>query len=423
MGAIHADVSSCKNSRGTADGGSVDTPSTRAPRRRVHLDLGPDHPSQAGLVTISCCTCQDSRSQHDDRIAAGRMHIGHLHRGVEKLFEVRDYRQIPMLASRHDWHAPFIGEAGAAMAIEKALGIDAPPRAMHVRTILIEFSRMTSHLAFLSWLPWRVADFSHSGRVHHLLDTAHDLWEGFCGNRIHPMTCRIGGTAHDVTPVFAASLNTWCMHAAALSDELRSLLDGPAGACTRGVAVIPADAVAPFGLSGPVARASGVPMDLRCPNAARRRTSRSETTTSWRAEDSRDAPRHLAYDQVNFPVVDAPTEGDAHSRLSWLCAEVRQSADLVTTLLQSLPDGELATRLPTTLKVPAGRVWSRLEAPWGRAGYLLDSRGTTSPWRLALRTPTFANVQVLEHLLPTLSVEQLEPAVASLGWTLGDLDK
>ena len=102
---------------------------------------------------------------------------------------------------------------------------------------------------------------------------------------------------------------------------------------------------------------------------------------------------------------------------------MRQSADLVTTLLQSLPDGELATRLPTTLKVPAGRVWSRLEAPWGRAGYLLDSRGTTSPWRLALRAPTFANVQVLEHLLPTLSVEQLEPAVASLGWTLGDLDK
>lgn len=195
------------------------------------------------------------------------------------------------------------------MAIEKALGIDAPPRAMHVRTILIEFSRMTSHLAFLSWLPWRVADFSRSGRVHHLLDTAHDLWEGFCGNRIHPMTCRIGGTAHDVTPVFAASLNTWCMHAAALSDELRSLLDGPAGACTRGMAVIPADAVAPFGLSGPLARASGVPMDLRCPNAARRRTSRSETTTSWRTEDSRGAPRHLAYDQVNFPVVDAPTGG------------------------------------------------------------------------------------------------------------------
>ena len=253
------------------------------------------------------------------------------------------------------------------MAIEKALGIDAPPRAMHVRTILIEFSRMTSHLAFLSWLPWRVADFSRSGRVHHLLDTAHDLWEGFCGNRIHPMTCRIGGTAHDVTPVFAASLNTWCMHAAALSDELRSLLDGPAGACTRGVAVIPADAVAPFGLSGPLARASGVPMDLRCPNAARRRTSRSETTTSWRTEDSRDAPRHLAYDQVNFPVVDAPTEGDAHSRLSWLCAEVRQSADLVTTLLQSLPDGELATRLPTTLKVPAGPVGTgRLSARLSR---------------------------------------------------------
>jgi len=107
----------------------------------TRLDLGRLHPSRPGLVTIA--TTVD-----DGLITSSRINIGNLHRGDEKLFEVRDYRQIPMLASRHDWTAPFIGETGAAHAIEEAMGITIPTRVAWIRTLLAEFSRITSHLIF-----------------------------------------------------------------------------------------------------------------------------------------------------------------------------------------------------------------------------------------------------------------------------------
>ncbi|GAE67968.1 NADH-ubiquinone oxidoreductase [Cutibacterium acnes JCM 18909] len=106
------------------------------------LDLGHLHPSRPGLVTIT--TTVD-----DDVITSSQVNVGNLHRGDEKkLFEARDYRQIPMLASRHDWTTPFIGETGAAHAIEDAMGITIPTRVAWIRTLLAEFSRITSHFTF-----------------------------------------------------------------------------------------------------------------------------------------------------------------------------------------------------------------------------------------------------------------------------------
>ena len=107
----------------------------------TRLDLGHLHPTRSGLVTIA--TTVD-----DDVIISSQVNVGTLHRGDEKLFEVRDYRQIPMLASRHDWTAPFIGETGAAHAIEDAMGITIPTRVAWIRTLLAEFSRITSHFTF-----------------------------------------------------------------------------------------------------------------------------------------------------------------------------------------------------------------------------------------------------------------------------------
>ena len=120
------------------------------------------------------------------------------------------------------------------------------------------------------------------------------------------------------------------------------------------------------------------------------------------------------YDELKWPEVVIEPRGDAYSRLATLCNDAAVSSSLCRQILDRLPnlDGPLETRLPTTIK-----------APWGRAGYLLESRGSTTPWRMALRTPTFANVQVLEAVLPGTRVDDVEATIASLGWTLGDLDK
>lgn len=361
----------------------------------VHIDLGPDHPTRPGLVTIPVLV-------EDGRLARAEVEIGYLHRGPEKLFEVRDYRQLIMLASRHDWQAPFIGELGAAVVTERALGLVCPPRVTWLRTLLMEFSRISSHLAFLSWLPYAADDAETSQAVHSALVSSHILWEQLTGNRVHPMITRIGGISVDVESAWSDRLQLWLDDAVRLAETLNSILNSPEIlAHTQGIAVLGAGEVDAFGLSGPVARAAGVPLD------------------------DRERPDHLAHHDLSPAAIEAPTDGDAWSRLSWLIGEIAQSAGLCRQVLQILPgvDGPLETHLPTVVRTPRGTTWSSLEAPWGMAGYLLVSNGGPTPGRLALRTPTFADVAALEHTLPGTQLDDVPAAIASLGWTLGDLDK
>lgn len=200
------------------------------------------------------------------------------------------------------------------------------------------------------------------------------------------MITRIGGLRIYPDSEWQPALGEWLDDANALVTRLRTALDATVG--VRGVAVIPTNMIDRYGLSGPVSRASGVDLDTR------RRTA--------------------VYDELKWPEVVIEPRGDAYSRLATLCNDAAVSSSLCRQILDRLPslDGPLETRLPTAIK-----------APRGRAGYLLESRGSTTPWRMALRTPTFANVQVLEAVLPGTRVDDVEATIASLGWTLGDLDK
>ena len=122
-----------------------------------------------------------------------------MHRGAEKLFEVRDYRQILMLADRHDWQAPFSGELGIALACEKMLGLEVPSRAVWLRTLLAEHTRIVSHLGFLGYVPFRLG---LSGRTAAVRELLRSQTQGLTGNRIHPMANRLGGLAVDADQVW-----------------------------------------------------------------------------------------------------------------------------------------------------------------------------------------------------------------------------
>ena len=115
------------------------------PAGTILLDLGPDHPSQAGLIELRLWTS-------DGMISSAQVVVGAMHRGVEKLFEVRDYTQILMLADRHDWHAPFSGELAVALTAEQMMGLVVPERAVWLRTLLAEHTRILSHAGFLTWV-------------------------------------------------------------------------------------------------------------------------------------------------------------------------------------------------------------------------------------------------------------------------------
>ena len=363
------------------------------PAGTVILDLGADHPSSTGLVELNLWT-------EDDVVTAARVVVGAMHRGAEKLFEVRDYRQIGMLADRHDWQAPFFGELGVALVCERLLGLEVPPRASWLRTLLAEHTRILSHLGFLAFVADRLAG---APDLRPLREELREQTRRLTGNRIHPMVARIGGLNVDAD-------GGWLREEAALMARVRiavertdaALAEPSSSGWAAGVAPVDVGTVASFGLGGVLARASGVDLDLR-------RT-----------------PSSLPYAELAQLLRPPPvTDGDARARFRAQLAEVVDACGLVQVCTGRLADltGPVEVRLGKIVKLPEGEAYLALESPLGVAGFFVVSRGEKTPWRFKLRTPSFSNAAALERVLIGVPVVDLEVALASVGYVVGDIDR
>jgi NADH-quinone oxidoreductase subunit D len=314
-----------------------------------------------------------------DTVISAEPRIGFLHRGAEKLFEVRDYRQITVLANRHDWLSAFGSELGVVLAVERMLGLEVPERAVWLRTLLAELNRVVNHLAFLP------GTFAAREPLQAVLEEA-------SGGRIHYMANRVGGLNEDVPA-------GWADRVRRAVDGLRPDLPADTGVAPGSGVLSLADAKT-YGVSGPVARASGLDVDLR-----------------------RDEP-YLAYGQLPVRVV-TRTAGDARARYECVLDQVHASLDLADAVLDRLPglSGPVNVRLPKTVKAPEGALYEWTENPLGINGYYLVSRGERTPWRLKLRSASFNNVQALKAVLPGTRVEDLTTVLSSLFFVVGDIDR
>lgn len=351
------------------------------------LDLPPLSPAGQGAVQLALTV-------DDDRILNADVRIGLLHRSAEKLFEARDYRQLLMLANRHEWLSAFTSELGVALTLEDAMGITPPERATWARTLLVEFTRITASLALIGPLTAPTAL-----EIRERLIT---LQEIATGGRLHPMFVRIGGIAEPLQPQWLDDLH------AVLSD-LSAALPGIAAAVDEtldgyaGVGVLTTDDAIACAATGPVGRASGVNVDLR-----------------------RDAPS-LCYaalaEHIRVPI---STDGDVPARYRMLLEQLPVSIDLITACaeqLRALGDGPVNIALPKVVRVPEGTSYGQIESSLGIAGTLLVSVGEKTPWRLKLRTPSFANLQALERALPGTRMDQLAMVVPSFMYVIGDADR
>ena len=351
------------------------------------IDLGPTHPGSAGSLTGTV--------RHDGaQVVSIDPQPGALHRGAELIFPARDFRQALSLANRHDWQAPLFGEWAIARVVEEALGIEVPARALAIRVALAEHARIGSHLAYLSYLPhaWRRPDLATDPARAALRARLAEL----TGNRVHPMAVRLGGVAADPHADWIAALDASLNEATTLAGRLRATLHERGTG--RGVAVVTPQVVAGYGLASSIARASGVDTDLR----------RTDPGYAGVAERLR---------------TDGATQGDAWSRFDQWLAEVPASAAIIRAVLADLPHGPLRAHLPKAIRLPEGDFTAALEAPLGRAGVVVTSRGATTPWRLRLRTASAANVAAWPAVLTGATLEGLAVAMASLPWVAGDLDK
>ena len=365
------------------------------------LNIGPQHPATHGVLRLRIVA-------DGERITSAEPIVGYMHRGAEKLFEVRDYRQILMLANRHDWLSAFNNEVGVALTVEHLLGMEVPVRATWTRTLLSELSRALNHLMFLGSYPLELGAITPMFYSFREREELQAVMEEFSGGRMHYMANRIGGLLHDLPEGWLDRVDAAVEAVRARMPELEGMLLGNEIliARTRGIGVLSPQTVLEYGVSGPIARASGVDVDLR-----------------------RDEP-YLAYAELFAEGgpgrVITRTEGDCLARLEVLAEQVHVCLDLAracTQKLRELPEGPINTRLPKVLKVPEGEHYFASENPLGFNGYYLVSRGEKAPHRMKLRSASFNNVQVLSRMLPGTVVADMVAILGSMFFVVGDIDK
>jgi len=358
------------------------------------LNLGPQHPATHGTLRIVA-------KLDGEQVIEADVVAGYMHRGYEKLTEVRTYPQVTTLVNRIDWLSSFANEVPFILAAEKLLEVEAPPRAQWIRTALFEMARIANIGLFIGEMALQVgaitpAFFAFRDREHVL-----NLIEAATGGRFHPNYDRIGGLKEDLPKGWIAETQGVMKKIRAFCDEMEDLVAGNEifQARCRGVGVIPAEVGLAYGLSGANIRASAVDWDIR-----------------------RDEESPLAWRQLDWKVWTHP-DGDSYARYWVRLQEVREATRIVDQILDGLPSGPIMAKVPRIIKVPPGEAWVHTENPLGEMGYYLVSRGGTGPFRCKIRSASFNNVSILPWLLRGVYVPDIITILASLYFILGDIDR
>jgi NADH-quinone oxidoreductase subunit D len=370
------------------------------------LNIGPQHPSTHGVLRLVARV--DGERCYDVQPV-----IGYMHRGYEKLSEVRTYPQITTIVNRIDWVSGYANEIPFIVAAEKLMQLEVPERAQYIRLILTEMARMSSHLVFMASYPLELGAATPLFFALRERERVLDLLESVTGGRFHPNFNRIGG----VKPAYGSGSSTRKMAQdlpAGFFRETREAMDRVLGVCdeledlvagneiilarTKGVGVLPVDIASAFGVSGPNLRASGVGFDLR------------------------KVENYLPYDRFDFRVVTG-TEGDCWDRWWVRLQEIRVSAGIVQQAVDGVPAGPLQAKVPKVIKVPKGETYVRAENPKGEMGYYLVSDGGLGPYRLKIRSASFSNISILPWMLEGTLVPDIIAIMGSLDFVLGDVDR
>ncbi|GAB7182397.1 NADH-quinone oxidoreductase subunit D [Kitasatospora sp. Ki12] len=364
------------------------------------LNIGPQHPATHGVLRLRLLL-------DGERIVTAEPVIGYMHRGAEKLFEARDYRQIIMLANRHDWLSAFSNELGVVLGVERMLGMEVPERAVWIRTLLAELNRVLNHLMFLGSYPLELGGITPIFHAFHSREELQYVLEEASGGRMHYMFNRVGGLKEDLPAGWLVRVRAAVAKVRSETPVFEELVLGNEifRARTAGVGVLTKAQAQAYGVSGPIARASGLDLDLR----------RDEPYLAYGTEELR---------QVLTVVT--REEGDCLARFECLLEQTLNSLDLAEACLDklaTLPPGPVNQRLPKVLKAPEGSTYTWTENPLGINGYYLVSRGDKTPWRLKLRSASFNNIQALIELLPGTLVADMVAILGSMFFVVGDIDK
>jgi len=357
------------------------------------LNMGPQHPSTHGVLRVIL-------KLDGEKVLGTECVIGYLHRGVEKIAENRTYTMFNPYVDRMDYVAAVSNGLGYCLAIEKLLNIEAPPRAAYIRVILTELNRIASHQL---WLGTHALDI---GAMTPLFYTFRDreeilkIFEKYCGARLTTHAFRIGGTQYETYDGFEQDTKNFVTFVRPKIDEYEELLTTNRiwVERTKGIGILNGKDCIDFGVTGPVLRAAGVKWDLR------------------------KAQPYSMYEKFDFDIP-IGANGDTYDRYLVRMAEMRQSLRIIEQAVNSIPEGPIMAKVPKVMKPPVGEVYVSIEAPKGELGYFVVSDGSTQPYRVRVRPPSFVNLQALDKMVRGSLVADVVAVIGTLDIVLGEVDR
>ena len=382
------------------------------------LNIGPQHPATHGVLRLLV-------KLDGETVLASVPDIGYLHRGYEKLAENCSYHEFIPHTDRLDYLSPLSNNVAYVLAVEKLLGIEAPPRAQYIRTLISELARISSHLMFLGSLAMDVGALTVWMWSFREREKLYDLFEKITGARFTTSYTRIGGLAQDIPPQILSSIRSFIDELPEKILECEKLLNTNRIFLGRvdGVGIISKERAIDLGLTGPCLRACGVEHDLRRANP------------------------YLIYRDLDFdiPVYEG---GDCLARYYVRMAEIKESMKIVLQLLEKIPAGEVNANQPKQVlpgkdrvykkmeelihdfmltnfgvNPPVGEIYHAVEAPKGELGFYIYSNGEGQPWRLKIRSPSFVNLQSISTMMKGAMISDIVAIVGSLDPVMGEADK
>ncbi|MGZ4120099.1 MAG: NADH-quinone oxidoreductase subunit D [Actinomycetota bacterium] len=411
-----------------------DTIVARTGEDTLVVNMGPQHPSTHGVLRLVL-------ELDGETVVNAHSVVGYLHTGIEKNAEVRTWTQGVTFVTRMDYLAPFFNEAGYCMAVEQLLGIEVPERAQAVRVLLMELNRIASHLVWLATGGMELGALSMMLYGFREREQILDIFEFVTGLRMNHAFIRPGGLSTDLPDGTLEKVQAFVETFPSKVDEYEGLLtENPTWIDrNRGIGILEGNVALGLGVTGPLLRAAGVPLDLR-----------------------KQRP-YSGYEKYDFEVA-TKTAADCEARYLVRIKEMRESTKIVKQVIDSMPDGPVMVEdrkiaWPAQLalgegglgnaqayiqkimgesmealihhfklvtegfKVPAGEVYVPIESPRGELGYHVVSSGGAKPWRVHTRDPSFINLQAMPHMVRGGLIADVIASVASIDPVMGGVDR
>ncbi|HJO88951.1 MAG TPA: NADH-quinone oxidoreductase subunit D [Alphaproteobacteria bacterium] len=386
--------------------------------RNYSMNFGPQHPAAHGVLRLVL-------ELDGEIIDRADPHIGLLHRGTEKLIEHKTYLQAAPYFDRLDYVAPMNQEHAYALAVEKLLGIEVPPRAQYIRVLYGEIGRILNHLLNISTYALDVGAMTPFLWMFEEREVLMEFYERVSGARLHAAYFRPGGVHKDMPAGLAEDILAFVERFPQIIDDIENLLTENRifRQRTVDIGVITGEQALDWGFSGPCLRASGLPWDLR-----------------------RSQP-YDAYEEIDFDVP-VGKHGDCFDRYLVRIEEMRQSLSIIRQALESMPEGpvtvddrkisppsrsEMKNSMESLIHhfklftegyhVPKGETYTAVEAPKGEFGVYLVADGTNKPYRCKIRAPGFAFLQALDFMVRGHMLADVVALIGSLDIVFGEIDR